>query len=133
MRKTTGKKEPMIFLKAYNLDDSGNLKSISDIKTPIKYVEDIEDFKENLFWINIKNIWVLVGRIPPLELKQGDLLLSKDKNRWGIYRYIGEEENKMILQDGEGKRKSKVDKEKVRELKFFGKVIMVSNKVNLKV
>jgi len=123
------KKYLTVFINAYNLEEDGSLKQIKDIETPLELVEEIENFKENLFWLKIKDLWALIGKIPPFEPTINDLILSKDKNQWGLFRYLGEEGGKIILQDGKGERKGKISKEMVSKLNFYGKVIKVQKRV----
>ncbi len=118
-----------IYLNAFNLSENGKLEKIKDIETPWELLEEIEDFKNNLFWLKIKDLWALIGKIPPFSPEKNDLVLSKEGNLWGLFIYLGEEEDKIILQDGKGERKTKVDKEVIKELNFFGKILRVQRKV----
>ena len=123
-------KIPTVFLKGYYIEDeTEQLYSCEDIETPLILVEHIPDFKENTFWVKIKNLWVLIGRIPPLSMEKDDIVLFKEKEKWGLFKYLGEQEGKVILQDGKGVRKTKIDKNIIENLDLFGKVLRVQEKV----
>jgi hypothetical protein len=128
-RERMNKKYLTVFIPAYQLEETGKLRKIKDVETPLELVEEIENFKENLFWLKIKDLWALIGKIPPFEPSVNDLILSKDKNQWGLFIYLGEDGDKILLQDGKGERKSKVDKEVINQLNFYGKVIKVLKRV----
>ena len=117
-----------VYLKAYELSDE-KIFPMEDVETPLILIEEVEDFKENTFWIKIRNLWVLIGKIPPLKMEEGDILLFKEDNRWGLFKYLKEEGEKIILADGKGERKTKVDKGVLKSLNFFGKVLRVQEKV----
>jgi hypothetical protein len=118
-----------VYLNGFNLTEDGRLEKINDIETPLELVEETEDFKNNLFWLKIKDLWALVGKIPPFKPEEKDLILSKEGNLWGLFIYLGQEDDKIILQDGKGERKTKVDKETIKKLNFFGKIIKVQKRV----
>ncbi len=122
--------EKFIYLKSFTIDEKGDLKEGKDIKTPLVLIENIPNFKQNSFWINIKNLWVLVGKIPPLNLEKDDLVLLKENNkRWGMFIFLDEIDDYIILQDGKRNRKTKVSKDVLKKLKLFGKVLKVQTKV----
>ncbi len=119
-----------VFLKSYYIDeDTEELKPYDDIETPLLLVETIESFKENVFWVRIKNLWVLIGRIPPLSMEVNDIVLFKEKGKWGLFKYAGEEDNKVLLKDGKEQRTTRIDREVLESLELFGKVLRVQEKV----
>ena len=122
--------ENIVYLKSFILEENGDLKSFKDIKTHLILIEHIPDFKENTFWLNIKNIWVLIGKIPPLKPEKNDLVLLKEENkRWGMFRFLDYDKEFVVLQDAKGERKTKVKIEVINQLKLFGKVLKVQNRV----
>ncbi len=123
------RKIPTVFLSGYELIDEKTLDKIQDIETPIVLVEEIENFKENVFWLKIRGIWVLVGKIPPLSLESRDIVLFKEKGNWGLFKFLGEENETVFLEDAKGERKTKVPKEAIQKLELFGKVLRVQEKV----
>ncbi len=128
--KAQGANIPTVFLKGFYIEEeTEQLQFYDDIETPLLLVEHIQDFKENIFWVKIKNLWVLIGKIPPLSIDPDDIVLFKEKGRWGLFKYIGEKDGKVVLQDGKQQRKTKVDKEILQSLDFFGKVLRVQEKV----
>ncbi len=120
---------PTIFLKGYELIDEETVDSIQDIETPLLLVEEIKNFKENTFWLKIRDIWALIGKIPPLTVERGDLVLFREKGKWGIFRYLKEEEGFVYLEDAKGERKTKVPKEILEKLELYGKVLRVQERV----
>ncbi|MDQ7055606.1 MAG: hypothetical protein Q9M89_03615 [Persephonella sp.] len=120
---------PTVFLKAYEVVDENRMDSLQDVETPLILVENIPDFKENTFWVKIRNLWVLIGKIPPLSPEKEDIVLFREKGQWGLFKYLGEEEEKVILRDGKDQRTTKVPKGAVESLELFGKVIRVQEKV----
>ncbi len=120
---------PTVFLKAYELVDENTMDKLSDVETPLMLVDMVQNFKENTFWIKIRNVWTLIGKIPPLVPSEGDIVLFREKGQWGLFKYIGEEEGKVILRDGKDERTTKVPKDVVESLELFGKVIRVQEKV----
>ncbi|NPA16277.1 MAG: hypothetical protein GXO05_00895, partial [Aquificae bacterium] len=58
------RKIPTVFLKAYELVDENTMDKLPDVETPLMLVEAVEDFKENVFWVKIRNLWTLIGKIP---------------------------------------------------------------------
>ncbi len=120
---------PTVFLYGFELIDEETVDRIHDIETPLIYVEHIKNFKENLFWLKIRNIWVLVGKIPPLSIEEGDIVFFKERKRWGLFRYVGKEKDKVVLEDVKGERKTRVSEEILNEIELFGKVIRVQEKV----
>ncbi|MBK3332265.1 hypothetical protein GWK41_04190 [Persephonella atlantica] len=120
---------PTVFLKAYEVIDEDRLENLEDVETPLILVENIPDFKESTFWVKIRNLWVLIGKIPPLKPEKEDIVLFREKGQWGLFKYLGEEDDKVILRDGKDQRTTKVPKEVVETLELFGKVIRVQEKV----
>ncbi|WP_457639361.1 hypothetical protein [Persephonella sp.] len=120
---------PTVFLKAFELIDENTMDRLSDVETPLVLVENVEDFKENVFWVKIRNLWTLIGKIPPLVPSEGDIVLFREKGQWGLFKYIGEEGEKVILRDGKDERTTKVPKEVVNSLELFGKVLRVQERV----
>ncbi len=120
---------PTVFLKAYEVIDEDRLESLEDVETPLILVENIPDFKESTFWVKIRNLWVLIGKIPPLKPEREEIVLFREKGQWGLFKYLGEEDDKVILRDGKDQRTTKVPKEVVETLELFGKVIRVQEKV----
>ncbi|WP_029523062.1 hypothetical protein [Persephonella sp. KM09-Lau-8] len=123
------RKIPTVFLKAYELIDENTMDKLDDVETPLMLVEEIEDFKENVFWVKIRNLWVLIGKIPPLKPSPEDIVLFREKGQWGLFKYLGEEEDKVVLRDGKDERTTRVPKEIVESLELFGKVLRVQEKV----
>ncbi|HHG74308.1 MAG TPA: hypothetical protein ENK22_04620 [Persephonella sp.] len=123
------RKIPTVFLKAYELIDENTMDKLPDVETPLMLVEQVEDFKENVFWVKIRNLWSLVGKIPPLKPTEGDIVLFREKGQWGLFKYIGEEEGKVVLRDGKDERTTKVPKDVVEALELFGKVMRVQERV----
>ncbi|WP_456464210.1 hypothetical protein [Persephonella sp.] len=123
------RKIPTVFLKAYELIDENTMDKLPDIETPLMLVEQVENFKENVFWVKIRNLWTLIGKIPPLKPTEGDIVLFREKGQWGLFKYIGEEEGKVVLRDGKDERTTKVPKDVVEALELFGKVMRVQERV----
>ncbi|WP_457641605.1 hypothetical protein [Persephonella sp.] len=123
------RKIPTVFLKAYELIDENSMDKLQDVETPLILVETVEDFKENTFWVKIRNLWTLIGKIPPLVPSEGDIVLFREKGQWGLFKYLGEEDDKVILRDGKDERTTKVPKEAVESLELFGKVMRVQERV----
>ncbi len=120
----------IVYLNSFLLDENGDLKEYKEIKTPLVLIEHIPDFKKNTFWLNIKTVWALVGKIPPLTLEKNDLVLFKEENkRWGMFRFLNELDDFVVLQDAKGERKTKVKREVLKQLKLFGKILRVQNRV----
>jgi hypothetical protein len=71
----------------------------------------------------------LVGKIPPLTIESGDVILFKEKGKWGLFKIIEKKDSILILTDGKGLRKTKVKEENLTELNLLGKVLRVQNKV----
>ncbi len=120
---------PTVFLRGYELIDEETIDKIQDIETPVVLVEQIENFKENTFWLRIRDIWVLIGKIPPLKVEPGDIVLFKEKGNWGLFKFLKEENDKVYLEDAKGERKTKVPKEILEKLELYGKVLRVQEKV----
>ena len=120
---------PTVFLKAYELIDENTMDKLPDVETPLMLVEQVENFKENVFWVKIRNLWALVGKIPPLKPSEGDIVLFREKGQWGLFKYIGEEKERVVLRDGKDERTTKVPKDAVESLELFGKVMRVQDRV----
>ncbi|ACO03014.1 MAG TPA: hypothetical protein DEP48_00235 [Persephonella sp.] len=120
---------PTVFLKAYELIDENTMDKLPDVETPLVLVEMVEDFKENTFWVKIRNVWTLIGKIPPLVPSEGDIVLFREKGQWGLFKYLGEEEDRVVLRDGRDERTTRVPKDVIESLELFGKVIRVQEKV----
>ena len=71
----------------------------------------------------------MVGKIPPLTIESSDVILFKEKGRWGLFKIIEKKDSMFILTDGKGLRKTKVKEENLTELNLLGKVLRVQNKV----
>jgi hypothetical protein len=121
--------ELKVNIKGFEVLDDGEIKYIEDILTPLILVENIQNYKENVFWYKIKNLWVLVGKIPPLTIESNDVILFKEKGKWGLFKIIEKKDSMLILTDGKGLRKTKVKEENLTELNLLGKVLRVQNKV----
>lgn len=122
-------KIPTVFLKAFELVDEERIKPINDIETPLILVESIENFKENVFWMKIRSLWVLVGKIPPLSLEKDNIVFFKEKGKWGLFKYVEEKDELVYLRDAKDERTTKVPKEVLNSLELFGKVLRVQEKV----
>ncbi len=120
---------PTIFLQSYELIDEEHIDKLQEIETPLVLVENIENFKENVFWMKIRGLWVLVGKIPPLSVEEGDIVLFKEKGKWGLFKFSGKEGDNVILEDAKGERKTKVPKEVLDQLELYGKVLRVQERV----
>ena len=118
-----------IFIQSYTLTQKGELKKLKEIKTPLSYIDMVENFKKNTYWINVENLWVLVGKIPPLEPKKDDILIFREKNSLGMFKFIGEDDKYVYIQDLEGRRKSKALKEYLENIEIYGKILRVQNKI----
>ncbi len=123
------RKIPTVFLKAYELIDENTMDKLPDVETPLMLVEQVENFKENVFWVKIRNLWSLIGKIPPLKPSEGDIVLFREKGQWGLFKYMGEGEGKVVLRDGKDERTTKVPKDVVEALELFGKVMRVQERV----
>lgn len=120
---------PTVFLQGYELIDEETIDKIQDIETPLVLVENIENFKESAFWLKIRGLWVLVGKIPPLTVEKGDIVLFKEKGKWGLFRYLDKEDEMVLLEDAKGERKTKVPQEVLNQLELYGKVLRVQERV----
>ncbi len=122
-------KIPTVFLKAFELIDEKKIDKLEDVETPLLLVEEIENFKESVFWMKIRNLWVLIGKVPPLSLKENDIVFFKEKGRWGLFKYISQQGDYVILQDAKGERKTKVPKDVLDNLELFGKALRIQERV----
>ena len=120
---------PTVFIKAFELVEEDKMEDLKDVETPLLLVESIENFKENTFWLKIRDIWVLVGKIPPLKPAEGDIVFFKEKGKWGLFKSLKIEDDKVYLRDAKDERTTKVDKSTVDSLDFYGKVLRVQEKV----
>lgn len=120
---------PTVFLKAFELTDKETLEELKDVETPLMLVESVENFKENTFWLKVRNIWSLIGRIPPLSLEENDLVLFKEDGKWGLFKFLKEENDKVFLRDAKDQRTTKVPKEALENLELFGKILRVQERV----
>ncbi len=118
-----------VSIKSFEVLEDGNIKFIEEVLTPLLLVESIEDFKENVIWYKIKNLWVLVGKIPPLRIGSEDIILFKEKGKWGLFKIVEKKEGIIILSDGKGLRKTKIKEENLSQLNLLGKVLKVQNKL----
>ncbi|WP_456393083.1 hypothetical protein [Persephonella sp.] len=123
------RKIPTIFLKAYELVDENTMDKLPDVETPLMLVEAVEDFKENVFWVKIRNLWTLIGKIPPLKPSENDIVLFREKGQWGLFKYLGEEDDRVLLRDGKDERTTRVPREVLESLELFGKVLRVQERV----
>jgi hypothetical protein len=121
--------ELKVNIKGFEVLDNGKIKYLEDILTPLILAENIPNYKENVFWYKIRNLWVLVGKIPPLTIESNDVILFKEKGKWGLFKIIEKKDSILILTDGKGLRKTKVKEENLTELNLLGKVLRVQNKV----
>ncbi|ACD67333.1 hypothetical protein SYO3AOP1_1736 [Sulfurihydrogenibium sp. YO3AOP1] len=121
--------ELKVNIKGFEVLDDGEIKYLEDILTPLILVENTPNYKESVFWYKIRNLWVLVGKIPPLTIESSDVILFKEKGRWGLFKIIEKKDSMFILTDGKGLRKTKVKEENLTELNLLGKVLRVQNKV----
>ncbi|MEJ5172754.1 MAG: hypothetical protein WHT47_03490 [Hydrogenothermaceae bacterium] len=117
-------------LKSFSVNEkTGELIQKESIETPLILVESIPDFEENCFWINLKNLWILVGKVPPLTVEMDDIILFREKGKWGLFRFIEKKESVVILTDGMRKKKTKVNIEDFSKINLLGKVIRVQQKL----
>jgi len=121
--------ELKVNIKGFEVLDNGEIEYLEDILTALILVENIPNYKENVFWYKIRNLWVLVGKIPPLTIEPSDVILFKEKGKWGLFKIIEKKDKILILTDGKGLRKTKVKEENLTELNLLGKVLRVQNKV----
>jgi SOS-response transcriptional repressor LexA len=122
-------KIPTVYLNAFELIEEDKIEKLKDIETPLVLVENVENFKENVFWLKIRDIWVLVGKIPPLKPEEGDIVFFKEKGKWGLFKFLKIEKEKIYLKDAKDERTTKVDKSIIEALDFYGKVLRVQEKV----
>lgn len=118
-----------VALKSFEVLEDGNIKFLEEVLTPLVLVENIENFKESTVWYKIRNLWVLVGKIPPLKIDSGDIILFKEKDKWGLFKIVEKKDGIIILSDGKGLRKTKVKEENLSQLNLLGKVLKVQNKL----
>jgi len=120
---------PTVFLEAYELIEENKIEKLKDVETPLILIESIDNFKENTFWMKIRNIWVLVGKITPLSPDKGDIVFFKENNKWGLFKYLEDKDDIVFLRDAKDERTTKVPKEIIKNLELFGKVLRVQEKV----
>lgn len=120
----------VVSLKAFVVNEkNGDLIYKQDISTPFILVEDIEDYSNNVFWLNLKNLWILIGKVPPLTVELDDIVIFKEKGKWGLFRFAGKTGNMVILTDGFRRKKTKVKDEDFFQLNLLGKVIRVQRRL----
>lgn len=118
-----------VAIKSFEVLEDGNIKFLEEVLTPLILVENIENFKENTVWYKIRNLWVLVGKIPPLKIDSKDIILFKEKGKWGLFKIVEKKDGVIILSDGKGLRKTRVKEENLSQLNLLGKVLKVQNKL----
>ncbi len=118
-----------VAIKSFEVLEDGNIKFLEEVLTPLILVENIENFKENTVWYKIRNLWVLVGKIPPLKIDSKDIILFKEKGKWGLFKTVEKKDGVIILSDGKGLRKTRVKEENLSQLNLLGKVLKVQNKL----
>lgn len=119
-----------VSLKSFFVNEkTGELIQKDFIETPLVLVESIPEFEENCFWINLKNLWILVGKVPPLTVEMDDIILFREKGKWGLFRFVEKREDIVILTDGMRKKKTKVNIEDFSKINLLGKVIRVQQKL----
>lgn len=120
----------IINLKSFVVNDrTAELVYKGEVSTPFILVENIENPVENAFWVNIKNLWVLLGKVPPLVVEMDDIVIFKEKGRWGLFRFVGRDGEMVILTDGMRKKKTKVNIDNFFQLNLLGKVLRVQQKL----
>lgn len=100
-----------------------------EVQTPAVLVENIDSPEENVFWVNITNLWVLIGRVPPLVVEMDDIVIFKEKGKWGLFRFVGKEKDEVILTDGMRRKKTRVKTADFFKLNLLGKVLRVQQKL----
>ncbi|MGC8941028.1 MAG: hypothetical protein ACP5F0_01745 [Sulfurihydrogenibium sp.] len=128
-QKSSHNEDLKIYLKAYEILENGQLKSIDEIPTNILLVENVDNFKENTFWLKIKNLWILVGKVPPLRIEPMDIILFKEKGKWGMFRFVEKKEKTVMLSDVKGHKKTKVKEEDFISINILGKVVRIQDRV----
>lgn len=117
-------------LKSFVVDEkTADLVYKGEVQTPTILVENIENLEENVFWLNIKNLWVLIGKVPPLVVGMDDIVMFKEKGKWGLFRFVGKSGDMVILTDGMRKKKTKVNADDFFRLNLLGKVLRVQQKL----
>lgn len=110
-------------------EKTGDLIQKEDIPTPYILLDGIDNFRENVFWINLKNLWILVGKVPPLGIEMDDIVLFKEKGKWGLFRFVEKSGDFVILTDGFRRKKTKVRDENLSGLNMLGKVLRVQKRL----
>lgn len=119
-----------ISLRSFTVDEkTGALLQREDIPTPFPLVEAIDSCQDNAFWVNLKNLWVLIGKVPPLSLEMDDIIIFMERGKWGLFRLVERKDGYIILTDGQRKKKTKVRLEDFSQLNLLGKVIRVQQKL----
>lgn len=118
-----------VYLKTYEVLENGQLKAVEETATNLTLIESIDNFKENTFWLKIKNLWILVGKIPPLSIQANDIILFKEKGKWGMFRFIEKKADVVILSDVKGEKKTKVKEENFTSINILGKVLRIQDRV----
>lgn len=119
-----------VLLKSFKVDErTAELIQGDDISTPYILVKEVENFLENTFWVNLQNLWVLIGKVPPLSVEMDDIIIFREKGRWGLFRFVERGKDFVVLTDGLRRKKTKVKVEDFSQLNFLGKVIRVQKRV----
>ncbi|WP_297888601.1 hypothetical protein [Sulfurihydrogenibium sp.] len=121
--------EVKVYLKAYEVLENGNLKEVEEIGTSLLVIENVENFKENTFWLKVKNLWILIGKVPPLSIAYQDIILFKEKGKWGMFRFVEKKGDLVILSDVKGEKKTKVKEEDFTSINILGKVIRIQDRI----
>jgi hypothetical protein len=129
LQKSLHNQDIKVYLKAFEVLENGNLKEIEEVGTNLILVENVENFKENTFWLKIKNLWILIGKVPPLSIDFQDIILFKEKGKWGMFRFIEKKSDMVILSDVKGKKKTKVKEEDFISINILGKVIRIQERI----
>lgn len=100
-----------------------------EVQTPAVILENIDSPEENVFWVNVTNLWVLIGKVPPLVVEMDDIVIFKERGKWGLFRFVGKEKDEVILTDGMRRKKTRVKAVDFFQLNLLGKVIRVQQKL----
>lgn len=120
----------LITLKSFVVDEKkADLVYKGEVDTPLILVENIHNPVNDAFWLNIKNLWVLIGRVPPLVVEMDDIVIFKEKGRWGLFRFVGKSGDMVVLTDGLRKKRTKVKVDDFFQLNLLGKVLRVQQKL----
>lgn len=120
----------VVSLKSFVINEkTGELIYRGDVPTASILIEDIEDYSNNAFWLNLNSLWILIGKVPPLTVNMDDIVIFKEKDKWGLFRFAGKTNDMVILTDGFRRKKTKVKDEYFFKLNLLGKVIRVQRKL----